>query len=76
MYGGTSEPCGNAYFMCIGKMGVEENKQHAAKLYPLFDKLFGIKNDRYSVHYLLLVFSFKVPIERWTPLTFEGKCFS
>ena len=46
MYGGTSDPCGNAYFMCIGKMGVEENKQHAAKLYPLFDKLFGIKNDR------------------------------
>ena len=73
MYGGTSEPCGNAYFMCIGKMGVEENKQHAAKLYPLFDKLFGIKNDRYSVHYLLLVLSFILTINYWTLLTFENK---
>ena len=73
MYGGTSDPCGNAYFMCIGKMGVEENKQHAAKLYPLFDKLFGIKNDRYSVHYLLLVLSFILTINYWTLLTFENK---
>ena len=73
MYGGTSDPCGNAYFMCIGKMGVEENKQHAAKLYPLFDKLFGIKNDRYSVYYLLLVLSFILTINYWTLLTFENK---
>jgi len=27
MFGGSAAPCGNAYFMCIGKMGVEENKQ-------------------------------------------------
>ncbi len=51
MYGGSSDPCGNAYFACISKMGVEENKQHAAKLYPLFDKLFGIKNDRIYIFF-------------------------
>ena len=27
IYGGTDEPCGLADFMCIGKMGVEENKK-------------------------------------------------
>ena len=26
IFGGSSDPCGLATFMCIGKLGIEENK--------------------------------------------------
>nr|ALS04658.1 macrophage migration inhibitory factor [Pseudodiaptomus poplesia] len=51
IYGGSSEPCANAYFMCIGKMGVEENKKHAANIYPLVEKHLGVKDDRMYIFF-------------------------
>ena len=38
MFGGSDAPCANAFFMCIGKMGSEENKTHADNLYPVIMK--------------------------------------
>jgi len=51
IFGGSTEPCGLASFQCIGKLGVQENKQHAATLYPLLDQHLGIKDDRMYIHF-------------------------
>merc|ERR1719289_822666 len=46
MFGGSDEPCANVFFMCIGKMGPEENKAHAANLSPVIAKHLGfLKTD-------------------------------
>uniref|UniRef100_T1J2R3 L-dopachrome isomerase n=1 Tax=Strigamia maritima TaxID=126957 RepID=T1J2R3_STRMM len=44
--GGTSDPCGSATLMSIGKLGVNENKKHAACLYAHIEKYLGIPKDR------------------------------
>eukprot|EP00090_Calanus_glacialis_P044373 TRINITY_DN7909_c0_g1_i1.p1 TRINITY_DN7909_c0_g1~~TRINITY_DN7909_c0_g1_i1.p1 ORF type:complete len:122 (-),score=40.08 TRINITY_DN7909_c0_g1_i1:113-478(-) len=46
MFGGSDAPCANAFFMCIGKMGAEENKVHAANLFPIITKHLGVPEDR------------------------------
>ena len=46
MWGGSVEPCGTASLMSIGKLGVEENKKHAAVLHEPFEKNLGIPRDR------------------------------
>eukprot|EP00092_Neocalanus_flemingeri_P002946 GFUD01003151.1.p2 GENE.GFUD01003151.1~~GFUD01003151.1.p2 ORF type:complete len:123 (-),score=31.60 GFUD01003151.1:281-649(-) len=46
MFGGSADPCANAFFMCIGKMGPEENKVHAANLFPVITKHLGVPEDR------------------------------
>ena len=35
IFGVSDAPCSNAHFMCIGKMGAEEIKVHAANIFPI-----------------------------------------
>merc|ERR1719317_1288314 len=49
MFGGSDEPCANVFFMCIGKMGPEENKAHAANLFPVIAKYLGVSQDRFYI---------------------------
>jgi len=46
MFGGLATPCANCFFGCIGKMGEEENKAHAANLYPVIVKHLNVPEDR------------------------------
>merc|ERR1719228_1721085 len=46
LFGGSEAPCANATLMCIGKLGPEENKAHAASLFPLVTKHLGVAHDR------------------------------
>merc|ERR1719150_1201092 len=46
MFAGSDAPCASAFFMSIGKIGPEENKAHAAAIYPLVEKYLGISGDR------------------------------
>ncbi|XP_063876099.1 macrophage migration inhibitory factor homolog [Scylla paramamosain] len=45
-FGGTSEPCAVVRLSSIGRLGVELNKKHAAKIFAFMDKHLGISNDR------------------------------
>lgn len=45
-FGGTTEPCAVALFCSLGKLGVEENKSYAAKLYPYLETTLGIPSGR------------------------------
>jgi len=45
-WGGNDKPCGTATLMSIGCLGVEQNKKHAAILYPILEKELGIPGDR------------------------------
>ncbi|XP_071546884.1 macrophage migration inhibitory factor-like isoform X2 [Panulirus ornatus] len=45
-FGGSTEPCALAVLHCIGELGVEENKAHAAKIYEFMEKNLGIPSDR------------------------------
>ncbi|KAK8399209.1 hypothetical protein O3P69_003376 [Scylla paramamosain] len=45
-FGGTSEPCAVVRLISIGRLGVELNKKHAAKIFAFMDKHLGISNDR------------------------------
>ena len=46
IFGVSDAPCSNAHFMCIGKMGADENKVHAANLFPIITKHLGVPEDR------------------------------
>merc|ERR1719499_2598612 len=46
MFGGTDTPCASAFFNSIGKIGAEENKAHAAAVYPIVNKYLGVAEDR------------------------------
>jgi len=46
LWGGNDKPCGSATLMSIGCLGQEENKKHAAVLYPILEKELGIPGDR------------------------------
>lgn len=46
VWGGSTDPCGTATLMSIGKLGVEENKKHAALLYDHIEKNLGIPRNR------------------------------
>merc|ERR1712154_227482 len=46
MFGGSDAPCASAFFTSIGKIGAEENKVHAAAVYPLVAKHLGVAEDR------------------------------
>ena len=39
-------PCAQASLMSIGKLGLVENKKHAAKLFPIVNKHLGVADDR------------------------------
>lgn len=45
-FGGTAEPCGAGRLCSLGKIGVEENKAYAAKIYAYLEKTLGIPGDR------------------------------
>lgn len=45
-FGGTTEPCAVGTLCSIGKLGVAENKAHAAKIYECLEKTLGIPSDR------------------------------
>jgi len=53
-WGGNNKPCGTATLMSIGQLGVEQNKKHAAVLFPLIEKELGIPGDRFV--YIVFVF--------------------
>ena len=46
MFGGSDAPCASAFFSSIGKIGPEENKVHAAAVFPLVAKHLGVPEDR------------------------------
>lgn len=50
-WGGNDKPCGTATLMSIGCLGVEQNKKHAAILYPILEKELGIPGDRFVVFF-------------------------
>jgi phenylpyruvate tautomerase len=52
VWGGSTEPCGTAALMSIGKLGVEENKKHAALLYDHIEKNLGIPRNRWRSFWL------------------------
>ncbi|KAG7154479.1 Macrophage migration inhibitory factor-like [Homarus americanus] len=45
-FGGSSDPCATALLISLGKLGVEENKGHAAKIYEFVENSLGIPGDR------------------------------
>ena len=47
-----SVPCAQATLTCIGKLGLEENKVHAANLFPLFKKYLGVDEDKCYIHFI------------------------
>jgi len=59
-WGGKDGPCGTATLMSIGCLGVEQNKKHAAVLYPLLEKELGIPGDRYVhlIHPSVILFHY------------------
>ncbi|XP_067015105.1 macrophage migration inhibitory factor homolog [Anabrus simplex] len=52
VWGGTTEPCGTATLMSIGKLGVEENKKHAVVLYDHVEKYLGIPKNRLYITFI------------------------
>ena len=46
MFGGSDAPCASAFFSSIGKIGREENKAHAAAVFPLVAQHLGVTEDR------------------------------
>nr|ABM55630.1 macrophage migration inhibitory factor-like protein [Maconellicoccus hirsutus] len=52
IWGGTEEPCGYATLMSIGKLGIEENKKHAAAIYEHLLKHLGIPGDRMYINFV------------------------
>ncbi|GFG29196.1 hypothetical protein Cfor_04923 [Coptotermes formosanus] len=52
VWGGSSEPCGTATLMSIGKLGVEENKKHAAALHDHIEKNLGIPRNRLYITFV------------------------
>lgn len=49
-FGGSTEPCAVGSLTSIGKLGVEENKAYAAKIYEFVEKNLGIAGDRYVLY--------------------------
>jgi phenylpyruvate tautomerase len=51
-WGGSTDPCGTATLLSIGKLGVEENKKHAAVLHDHFEKNLGIPRNRLYIIFI------------------------
>lgn len=68
MFGGTDAPCANAFFMCIGKLGEEENKAHAAKIFPIVTAHLGVPEDRMYI----LFHDAKTSEVAWKATTFQS----
>jgi phenylpyruvate tautomerase len=45
-FGGTDEPCAQAYLMSIGQLGVKENIKHAKVIFEKVSKDLGIPPTR------------------------------
>ena len=45
----AKKPCALVSLESIGKLGVEENKKHSAKLFPLISQHFRIPEDRLTI---------------------------
>ncbi|XP_076030185.1 macrophage migration inhibitory factor-like [Oratosquilla oratoria] len=52
MFGGSTDPCGMAVLISIGKLGIEENKQHSAKLSDYIEKNLGIPKNRMYINFV------------------------
>ncbi|XP_042207489.1 macrophage migration inhibitory factor homolog isoform X2 [Homarus americanus] len=50
-FGGSSDPCATALLISLGKLGVEENKGHAAKIYEFVENSLGIPGDRMYIQF-------------------------
>ncbi len=50
-FGGSSEPTAICELSSIGKIGPEENKQHAATLTPIICEILNIQSDRFYIFY-------------------------
>lgn len=49
IFGGTNAPCAVVRVTCIGKLGVEPNKNYSAKIFDFVEKNLGISKDRMFV---------------------------
>lgn len=49
-FGGTKEPCAYVTVMSIGKLGVEENKQHAKAIMTELEKI-GVPPSRAYIYF-------------------------
>ena len=49
---GASVPCAQVTLFCIGKMGPEENVQHAKNLTPVLCSVLGIPDDRFYITFV------------------------
>ena len=67
MFGGSEAPCASAFFMSIGKISPEENKTHAAAVYPIVSKYLGVPEDRMYVLFHNATYSDVA----WKSTTFE-----
>ena len=49
--GGSSDPCGSAFLSSIGALGVQENKNISAVLFPMIQEAVGIQPDRCYINF-------------------------
>lgn len=68
LFGGSDAPCANAFLMCIGKLGEEENKAHAAKIFPIVTAHLGVPEDRMYI----LFHEAKTSEVAWKGTTFQA----
>jgi len=52
MMSGTTDICGTATFLSIGKLGPEENIKHSAAMMEVTEKRLGIPKDRLYIHFV------------------------
>ncbi|KAK4299437.1 hypothetical protein Pmani_028285 [Petrolisthes manimaculis] len=50
-FGGSTAPCGAARLTSVGKLGVQENKNHAKQFYEYLEKHLGIPGDRMYIEF-------------------------
>ena len=46
LFGGTDAPCVNGCLMSLSGLGPEENKVHAAAIFPVLTQRLGVAEDR------------------------------
>ena len=68
LFGGTDAPCANVFMMCIGKLGEEENKEHARNLFPVLARHLGVPEDRIYI----LFHDAKTSEVAWKSTTFQA----
>merc|ERR1712080_315015 len=50
--GRSTDICGTATFLSIGKLGPEENQRHSAAMMEVTERRLGIPKDRLYIHFV------------------------